>query len=129
MRPRSTVPSPALLIVDDDGELLADLTQRFAAGGFEVLTARDGGEALEKFEKNRPDLVLLDIRLPRVDGLLVLREILEVEPQADILAMGDRVSERQMKLIVHEGARDFICKPLVIPFLEMKVEQLTGLRR
>ena len=129
MRPRSTVPSPALLIVDDDGELLADLTQRFAAGGFEVLTARDGGEALEKFEKNRPDLVLLDIRLPRVDGLLVLREILEVEPQADILAMGDRVSERQMKLIVHEGARDLICKPLVIPFLEMKVEQLTGLRR
>ncbi len=68
-----------VLIVDDDKGLVSILEARFLADGFEVLTAFDGEDGLGKIEQGCPDLVILDILMPRKDGLQVLKEIRRID--------------------------------------------------
>lgn len=64
-----------LLLVDDDDVLLRMYVQKFRLAGFEVDTAADGFEALEKVEPFKPDLILLDILMPKINGINVLKEL------------------------------------------------------
>ena len=64
-----------VLAVDDERDILIILKDRLQMHGYEVVSAADGIEALEKVEETSPDLVLLDIQLPRKDGMAVLSEI------------------------------------------------------
>jgi DNA-binding response OmpR family regulator len=70
-------PSKKILIAEDDGSLLSALQERFADEGFSVVTARDGEEGLIAVEKERPDLLLLDIRMPKMDGITMARKLKE----------------------------------------------------
>lgn len=84
-----------ILIVDDDANVRTTLTDIFAELGYEITEAASGEEALEKVSKEKPDLVLLDTSLPRIDGFEVCRQIKEVE-------------ESDTKVIVYTGKIDAI---------------------
>jgi DNA-binding response OmpR family regulator len=73
MPPRKTT----ILVVDDDEQLLKIVTHNLEAEGYQVLTVRDGTQALETIERQAPDLVLLDVMLPRMDGFQVLQRVRE----------------------------------------------------
>lgn len=80
---------PLVLVVDDERGVRDTLAEALAVYGFEVLTAADGQEAWEIFQEKDPALVISDIYMPRMNGLMLLKQIKEVSPQrAVILATG-----------------------------------------
>lgn len=79
--------------------------------GYEVTEATNGAEALEKYKQNKPDAVLLDITMPKMDGIIALQEIIKVDPKARV-AMVTAVGQRTMVIkALKEGAKDFVIKP------------------
>ena len=100
-----------VLVVDDEALTLRTISRGLTAEGFEVFTAGSGEEALKIFEEEKPDLVLLDIVLPGIDGVEVLRQIKLNAPAGVVVMMSayhmvDRAVEA-MKL----GAFDYLIKP------------------
>ena len=69
------VSAPRILIVDDDPNLLVILADQLRADGYEVVTARDGDEALRRLSQQWPDLLVIDMLMPRMDGLTLAREV------------------------------------------------------
>ncbi len=110
-----------LLIVDDEQGLLDALSEEFAAQGFEVETATSGLEAIEKAEAEAPDLVLLDIRMPGMDGLETLGRLMEIQPGLGVIvvsAVHDAdMAQRAMEL----GAFDYLTKPFDLDYLRASV--------
>jgi len=99
-----------ILIVDDDVNICETLRQYFEAEGYEVKTANDGAEGISYFKMYEPDLVLLDIMMPKKEGWQVCREIREIssKPVIMITAKGD-VFDKVLGLEL--GADDFLVKP------------------
>lgn len=103
--------SYSVLVVDDEELTLRTISRGLRQEGFEVLTAASGEDALKIFHEEKPDLTLLDIVLPGIDGVEVLRQIKEGNPAAIVIMMSayhlvDRAVEA-MKL----GAYDYLVKP------------------
>jgi DNA-binding response OmpR family regulator len=99
-----------VLIVEDDLDLL-DLTgYALRREGFTVLTARDGREALERWESENPDLVLLDIKLPQIDGFEVCRRIRQ-ESETPVIMLTGRDDEEDVLRGLGSGADDYVIKP------------------
>ena len=100
-----------ILIVDDDKDMRDILSDIIKLEGYEAITADDGRKALKKIRMHSPDLVLLDIRLPEMDGMKVLEEIKKIDK--DLIAImltaygGVKDAVHSMKL----GAFDYITKP------------------
>ena len=115
---------PRILIVDDDKNVLMVMARRFSARDCEIFTAGDGDQALESFRANAPDLVLMDIDMPRFDGLLALREILALDPTMPVIIISGAVTEAQAKMALDEGAREFIAKPIDFGLLERAIEAI-----
>jgi two-component system, OmpR family, response regulator ResD len=103
-------PEARVLVVDDEAMVREVLSRYLERDGFEVESAADGELALEAFEARRPDLVLLDLMLPRVDGFEVFRRIQASAPSPVIMitARGD-VTDRIVGL--ETGADDYVSKP------------------
>lgn len=112
---------PRILIVDDDGDVLNVLCRLFCARDYAVLTAADGDDALDRFRRHWPDLTLLDLSMPRLDGLFVLRQIKDYRRDASVIVVSGTATEAQARLAVDEGARGFIPKPIDFARLEQAV--------
>ena len=110
-----------LLIVDDDPNICDMLKIYFENEGYKVKTANDGIEGLATFKLSDPDLVLLDIMMPRKDGWQVCREIREISPKPIIMitAKGD-VFDKVLGLEL--GADDFIVKPFDMKELSARIK-------
>ncbi|MFH1575127.1 MAG: response regulator [Acidobacteriota bacterium] len=76
---------PTILIVDDDENLLKLYAANLHDDGYEVITTRDAREALKSFERDRPDLVVLDIRLPGMDGLETIGHLLSIDRAVPVI--------------------------------------------
>lgn len=117
-----------ILICDDD-ELLVDLLEyRLRARGFRVLVARDGGEAVAAAMQSLPDAVVLDMMMPVMDGLQVLRR-LRAEPRTSaipVVMLTARKQERDIVGALELGANDYLVKPFMP---EELVTRLTRLAR
>ena len=74
-----------ILVVDDDPHILQLYKEELQEDGYEVVTASNGAEAMEVFEKENPDLVTLDILMPDIDGITVLRRMKELRPRMPII--------------------------------------------
>ena len=100
-----------LLLVDDEEVLRATLAAELANEGFKVSEAADGDIAIEMVKKEKYDLMLLDIKMPRIDGFEVLRYVKSISPETKVImltAFGDMQNAIQsLKL----GASDFASKP------------------
>ena len=110
-----------LLVVDDEADICELLRLYFENEGYEVRSAKDGVEGLEYFKVYEPDLVLLDVMLPKKDGWQVCREIREIssKPIIMITAKGD-VFDKVLGLEL--GADDFIVKPFDMKEISARVK-------
>lgn len=99
-----------ILVVDDEKPILDIITFNLTNEGYEVEKAYDGEEALELFEKNQPDLVILDLMLPKVDGLEVCRQIRK-HSAVPIIMLTAKDSEIDKVLGLELGADDYVTKP------------------
>jgi DNA-binding response OmpR family regulator len=110
-----------ILIVEDEPALVRGLKDSFASKGFDVLTATDGVTGIElAFERN-PDLILLDIMLPRANGYEVCRTIRERGIEVPILMLTAKGQEEDIILGLNLGADDYIAKPFRIGELIARV--------
>jgi len=110
-----------ILAVDDEPRVLKLLKANLESSGYAVLTAADGEEALQTFERELPDLVLLDLMLPRMDGYAVCRRIREFSAVPVIMLTAR--SEQIDKIHGFEvGADDYLTKPFSISELLMRVQ-------
>lgn len=104
-------PHMKMLCVDDNLELRNNLKEQFTNEDFEVDTAEDGVIALEKLKANQYDIVLLDMKMPRMDGITVLRE-LKIICRLPQIIMLTAVNDLPTALeCIKLGARDYISKP------------------
>lgn len=99
-----------ILVVDDDKEILFSLSKLLEYDGFEVVQARDGIEALEQLEKEKPDLILLDIMMPKLDGISALMKIRESN-HLPVIVLSAKTQDSDKVYGLTMGADDYICKP------------------
>lgn len=117
--------SPArLLIVEDDDDLRQILTQRFSEAGYSVATAATGPDALAAVEREVPDLVLLDVMLPGLDGVEVCRRLRADHPLLYILMLTARADELDRVVGLEVGADDYVTKPFEVTELVARVRAL-----
>ncbi len=102
--------SSVILVVDDEPQLVRVLRSYLENAGFRVLSAGRGEDALAQFHSDRPDLVILDLNLPGIDGLDVAREIRR-QGTTPILMLTARVEETDRLIGLELGADDYVTKP------------------
>ena len=94
--------------------------------GYEVVEAANGAEALEVYKSQRPDCVLLDITMPKMDGIVTLHEIMKMDPNARV-AMVTAMGQKTMVMnALKAGARDFVVKPVDGARVIDTVQKLVG---
>jgi two-component system chemotaxis response regulator CheY len=104
--------SNGVLIVDDLAFMKLVLKDIVEKAGFRVVgLASDGEEALRLFEARKPGIVLLDITMPKMDGITALREMRKIDPHARIIMCSALGQQRLILQAIGLGARDFIVKP------------------
>jgi len=99
-----------ILIVDDDAAIRATLTQHLMANGYDVVSANDGVEAMERFTALHPDLVLTDLAMPRADGFTVIQGI-RASSDTPVLVLSVRGGDADKVRALDLGADDFVVKP------------------
>ena len=112
-----------ILIADDEPTIRLSLRHFFERGGYEVREAAGGGAALEEAARWEPDLVLLDVRMPDLDGVEVLRRLMRESPELVVLMMSAHADVEKAVAAMREGARDFLVKPVDLERLELAVEK------
>ena len=121
---------PLVLVADDDPDILALVRFRLERDGYEVLSAPDGGTALELALARTPDLALLDVMMPRLDGYEVTRRLRQHSPTTTIpiILLTARVQEPDVKLGIEAGADDYVTKPFSPQALGERVQAALGAR-
>src|SRR5579862_3829046 len=120
-----------ILIVDDEAQNVQVLSRLMARLGYDVRTASNGESALESVTSEQPDLVLLDVNMPGLDGFEVCRR-LKNDPKTRLIpvVLITTLSETDDRVQgIEAGADDFISKPPVFAELEARVRSLTRLKR
>jgi two-component system OmpR family response regulator len=112
-----------ILVVEDDANLLDIVRHNLAREGYTVVTARDGEAAIEVARTSKPDLMLLDIMLPRLDGLDVCR-ILRKEMSVPILMLTARADEIDKVVGLEMGADDYVTKPFSLRELLARIKAM-----
>src|SRR5512136_661422 len=118
-----------ILIVDDDQSMRYSLNRMLEGQGLQLSLAKNGPEALERFEQDRPDLVVMDIKMPGQSGLEVLREIKEKDPRALVILMTAFGTTETAIEAMKYGAFDYILKPFDIPQMRGLVERALEVSR
>jgi DNA-binding NtrC family response regulator len=116
-------PRPQILVVDDDPDILTLLRLRLAQLGYAVRTAATGQEALSMLASEQPALVLLDLRLPRLSGLDVLKQLRQTTPELTVIVMTAYATVEKAVEAMKAGAYDFLTKPLTPGHLELVVQK------
>ena len=129
--PPSVVPTPRVLLVDDSREVLLILRRIMRSEKYEILEATDGDEALRKARENLPDLMLLDVLLPGIDGLEVCRQLKEDPATANIrivLVTSCTTVDERVKGF-EAGAEDYATKPFHVPELRARTRTILRLKQ
>jgi len=115
-----------ILVVDDEKDLVETMTLRLQASGYEVIPAYDGQEGLEKAKKDKPDLIILDLMLPKMDGYRVCG-LLKADSRYSkipIILFTARAQESDKKMGEEVGGDAYITKPFDPPTLLAKIKEL-----
>jgi len=111
-----------VLIVDDEKNIVDILSFNLKKEGYEIIAAYDGAAGLEQYANNRPDLILLDVMLPLLDGFEVCRRIREKDRKTPIIMLTAREEETDKVLGLDIGADDYITKPFSVRELQARVK-------
>ncbi len=123
MKP-ATRPTPAdatILVVEDDAETRSALRRELTSGGYTVIEAPDGRTALERWAQRRPDLVLLDLGLPDMDGMRVVTAIRREAATTPIVILSGRFEEQEKVEALDRGADDYVTKPFGVDELRARI--------
>ena len=112
-----------ILIADDEACVVKVLKDRFDHWGYVVETAADGKETLEKVESFNPQLLILDLKMPKLCGMKVLEQTKKRHPQISILILTASPSESTFKTCLEKGAVDYILKPFNPENLRESIEK------
>jgi two-component system KDP operon response regulator KdpE len=112
-----------ILVVDDEPQIRRVMRTALSAEGYTVVDARDGAEGVEKARDERPDLILLDMNMPVLDGLAACREI-RSGSQVPIIMLTVRSAEKDKVRALDAGADDYVVKPFGIQELLARVRAL-----
>jgi two-component system, chemotaxis family, chemotaxis protein CheY len=102
---------PKILIVDDAEFLRLRISKMLIGDGFEVFEAENGLKAIEAYQANLPDLVLMDVTMPDMDGLTALKHIRKLDTKAKVIMLTALGQESVVLEAIKSGARDFVVKP------------------
>ena len=116
-----------ILVVDDEESIRKSLVDIFTDEGYEVLTAGSGAEGVEMLRKYQPALAIIDVVLPRSDGIEILRQFKEIRPTMPVIMISGHGTIDITVKAMKAGAADFIEKPLTLDRLSLAVQ--TALRR
>ncbi len=116
-----------LLIVEDDPAIQRGLQMNLRLEGYDVVGAQDGDEGLRLWRQHHPDLIILDLMLPKRDGIEVLREIRAADPDTRILILSSKDHEADKVLGLSLGADDYVTKPFGLAELLARIR--ASLRR
>lgn len=116
-----------MLIVDDEIEICEFLKSFFEDRDFKVMTGHSGEEAIEKAATFQPDVVLLDIQMPGMDGLKALKKIKEDHPKIKVIMVTAVETEDKIEEAMRYGADNYITKPLSLEYLEKDVRDKISL--
>ena len=112
-----------ILIIDDDQKLVGMVKNYLEKDGYEIFTAFDGAEGINKIESQRPDLVILDLMLPKLDGLEVCR-LTRKESSIPILMLSAKGEEADIVVGLELGADDYLSKPFSLRELSARVKAI-----
>lgn len=107
-----------ILVVDDDPEIISLIRDFLMKKGYTITTASSGEEALEKFKKDRPILILLDIKLPGMDGIVTLKRIREIDEKVGVIMITGVKDQGVFEDAKKLGAYEYIVKPFDLDYLE-----------
>jgi signal transduction histidine kinase len=110
-----------LMIVDDEPGIRRMMSLDLTADGYEVCTANDGNHALEVFRRERPDIVLTDLKMPGMDGLTLLAHLKEESPETEVIVITGHGDLDLAVRSLHLDASDFITKPINPDALEVSL--------
>jgi DNA-binding response OmpR family regulator len=115
-----------ILIVDDEPNIVMTLEYAFKKKGFDIFIARDGDEAIEMIQSFQPDLVLLDIMMPKVDGFEVLEFVKSDERfnTIKVIFMSAKNKLTDIEKGIEMGASDYITKPFSVKKVIKKIEHI-----
>ncbi|MBS3754504.1 MAG: response regulator [Desulfobacterales bacterium] len=116
----------AILLVDDEEEFVSTLAERLEIRGFESKAAYSGDQALSLIESNDYDVVVLDVKMPGMDGLEVMNHIKARRPEMPVILLTGHGSTKEGMEGMHKGAFDYLMKPLDIDELISKVQEALG---
>ena len=111
---------PMVLVIEDDDETRAAVVRELTRRGYRTVEAPDGRAALERWEARRPDVVLLDLGLPDIDGLQLIRRIRR-EARTPIVILSGRYEEREKVEALERGADDYVTKPFGVDELNARL--------
>lgn len=117
-----------LLVIEDERDLCEDIAKKLRLSGYEADTCFDGEGALELLAVEKYDLVLLDLNLPKVDGMTVLRTLREHDQETGVLILSARSAISDKVDGLDAGANDYLSKPFHLEELEARVRSLTRRR-
>lgn len=111
-----------LLIVDDEVEIANSIQYYLNQHGFSTLLAHDGNKAMQLIEREKPDLIILDVMMPGLDGYEVCRRVRSIDRKTPILMLTARTSEIDAVVGLELGANDYIAKPVRLRELVARVK-------
>jgi two-component system response regulator AtoC len=118
-----------ILVVDDEKLIRWSVGERLQRDGYDVLAAESGEQALDMVAANAPDLMLLDVRLPGIDGLTTLQRALAIQPDVPVLMMSAHSTVDVAVEAMKHGAVDFLVKPFPFQSLDAAVERALATAR
>lgn len=112
-----------LLVVDDEIEICEFLKSFFEERNYNVVCANSGEQALEQVKSEKPNVVLLDIKMPGIDGVQTLREIKAKYPKTKVIMVTAIETRDKIEECLRLGADNYITKPLSLEYLENDVKE------
>src|SRR5919204_3279736 len=110
--PKARAVPARVLIVDDEPDVVANWSRVLERDAYVCLAATDGAHALALLDAERPDVVITDLQMPRVDGLAVLRRALELDPDMPVVVITGHGTVQSAVEAMRTGAFDYLLKPL-----------------
>src|SRR4030067_1443469 len=111
-----------VLLVDDEVAFTRTLAQRLMMRDLIVIIAHDGQQALSKTQNEKPDVIVLDLNMPGMHGMDVLREIREIYPQIQVIILTGHGTDKDEEEAIRLGGFGFLKKPIEIEMLEHKIK-------
>jgi len=112
-----------VLLVDDEVEFASALAERLQMRNYEVRTASNGLEAMALFHESPPDVVLLDLKIPGMDGLEILSNIKKFDPSIEVLMLTGHGDVASVQKGMQSGALEYMMKPIDIDELTSKIDR------